>query len=386
MDTGFKEMGLPENIIKGLEAQGISSPTDIQREAFAPVHEGKDVIIRSETGSGKTLAYLLPIIMRLDYTLRKTQAIVLAPTHELASQIYRQAELLAENAGLAEFRAALIIGGANISRQADKLKEKPQLVVGSTGRILELIKLKKISAHTTRVIVADEADRLLDDANIDGLKAVIKTTLADRQLVFLSASMGGEAAKRSRQLMKEPVEVSGGGMEMPEEIEHLYIVCERREKVIQLRKIIHSEGADRAIVFINNTENIEVVTDKLNYHSVAAAGVYGAKLKAERREAIAAFREGRAQALVTSDLNARGMDFGGVTHVINMDMPEEPSFYLHRAGRTGRAGRKGVCISLVTEGERKLIPRYEKKYGIKFMRAQMKGGRIVEYEAQSEGK
>lgn len=386
MYTGFKEMGLPENIIKGLEAQGISSPTDIQSEAFAPVHEGKDVIIRSETGSGKTLAYLLPIIMRLDYTLRKTQAIVLAPTHELASQIYRQAELLAENAGLAEFRAALIIGGANISRQADKLKEKPQLVVGSTGRILELIKLKKISAHTTRVIVADEADRLLDDANIDGLKAVIKTTLADRQLVFLSASMGGEAAKRSRQLMKEPVEVSGGGMEMPEEIEHLYIVCERREKVIQLRKIIHSEGADRAIVFINNTENIEVVTDKLNYHSVAAAGVYGAKLKAERREAIAAFREGRAQALVTSDLNARGMDFGGVTHVINMDMPEEPSFYLHRAGRTGRAGRRGVCISLVTEGERKLIPRYEKKYGIKFKRAQMKGGRIVEYEAQSEEK
>ncbi|OUQ57175.1 helicase [Tyzzerella sp. An114] len=378
MENSFEKAGVMPELVKGLEKQGITIPTEIQSIIIKPFMDKKDIVAMSYTGSGKTLAYLLPLFMNVDTTLRSTQAIILTPTHELAVQVYRQAELLAENSGV-NVKSALIIGGANIQRQIDKLKEKPQIVIGSSGRIFDLIKKRKIQAHTVKTIVIDEADRMIDDLNISGVEAVVKTTLRDRQIVMLSASVTDEASKRAMALMKEPVFLNVSSNEkLPENIEHIYITAEQREKIIVIRKLVHGENIKKGIVFINNNENIEVIVDKLNYHGIKAVGIYGKAHKYDRRNAIEDMREGRVNILVSSDLSARGLDIPGVTHVINIDIPEEPVYYLHRAGRTGRAGEKGKCISVVTDFEKKWIRKYEKTLGIKFKHMEMSYGKLVE--------
>ena len=284
MENNFEKAGVMPELVKGLEKQGITIPTEIQSIIIKPFMDKKDIVAMSYTGSGKTLAYLLPLFMNVDTTLRSTQAIILTPTHELAVQVYRQAELLAENSGV-NVKSALIIGGANIQRQIDKLKEKPQIVIGSSGRIFDLIKKRKIQAHTVKTIVIDEADRMIDDLNISGVEAVVKTTLRDRQIVMLSASVTDEASKRAMALMKEPVFLNVSSNEkLPENIEHIYITAEQREKIIVIRKLVHGENIKKGIVFINNNENIEVIVDKLNYHGIKAVGIYGKAHKYERRK------------------------------------------------------------------------------------------------------
>ena len=284
MENNFEKAGVMPELVKGLEKQGITIPTEIQSIIIKPFMDKKDIVAMSYTGSGKTLAYLLPLFMNVDTTLRSTQAIILTPTHELAVQVYRQAELLAENSGV-NVKSALIIGGANIQRQIDKLKEKPQIVIGSSGRIFDLIKKRKIQAHTVKTIVIDEADRMIDDLNISGVEAVVKTTLRDRQIVMLSASVTDEASKRAMALMKEPVFLNVSSNEkLPENIEHIYITAEQREKIIVIRKLVHGENIKKGIVFINNNENIEVIVDKLNYHGIKAVGIYGKAHKYDRRK------------------------------------------------------------------------------------------------------
>ena len=184
----FTKLGISEALEKGLNDMNIVVPTAIQQEVIPAILKGTDVIARSETGSGKTFAYLLPLFEKIDVALKKTQVIILTPTHELAAQVQKQIELLSKFSNM-EIKSALIIGSASMTRQIEKLKQKPHIVVGSAGRILDLIQKRKISAHTVQTIVLDEGDRLLDELNINAVKAVIKTTLKQRQLVVLSATI-----------------------------------------------------------------------------------------------------------------------------------------------------------------------------------------------------
>lgn len=364
MEQNFQTLGLSDALVAGLAKQDITVPTDIQTKMIPAIMTGKDVVGRSETGSGKTLAYLLPIFQNIDPNVRGTQAIILTPTHELAAQVHRQAELLAKNAG-ANVGCALIIGTARLQRQVERLREKPPIVVGSTGRILDLIKRKKIQAHLVKTIVLDEGDRLLEDGNFAAVQAVIKTTLRDRQLVLLSASVGGETQQRAKEIMKEDalfVEGASQVGQVPDTISHYFILTAPREKFLMLRKVLAGEKPKKAMVFLNNPENIEVTVDKLNYHGIKAAGIYGQVGKLDRKTALDDFREGRVQVLVASDIGARGLDIPDVTHVINLDIPEDPTHYLHRAGRCGRQGQTGCAISIVTPYERRWIHKYE-RYG-----------------------
>jgi superfamily II DNA/RNA helicase len=348
--------------------------------------KGEDVIAKSETGSGKTLAYLLPIFMRVDTKLRSTQAIIITPTHELAVQVNKQAQILAENAGV-DVRSALIIGGASLTRQLDKLKEKPQIVIGSAGRILDLIKKKKIQAHTCKIIVVDEADRMLDNLNINDVKAVIKTTLAtQRQIVLLSASINEETKKAAAKIMSEPKVVEKEKGILPENIEHYYILAEARDKIVVLRKIMAGLKPEHVIVFINNPNNIDTMVEKLNFHGLKADGIYGTAHKNERKNAMDSFREGRINILVASDIGARGLDFDGVEIVVNLDISEEPVYYQHRAGRTGRNGAGGMVISVVTDFEKKWLNRYEREFDIKFTEKIMSYGKLEELKPIRTGK
>ena len=379
MENEFRALGISDALIKGLEKQGITTPTQIQQKMIPAIQTGQDVIGRSETGSGKTLAYLLPLFGAIDPTIRGTQAIILTPTHELAAQVHRQAELLIQNSGISA-GCALIIGTAGIQRQIERLKEKPPLVVGSTGRILELIRRRKIQAHLVKTIVLDEGVRLLADGNFADVQAVIKTTLRDRQLVLLSASVDGQTKKRAAELMKENALFLDGttqNIAVPKQIAHDFILTTHREKFVMLRKVLAGLKPEKAIVFLNNPENIEVTVDKLNYHGIAASGIYGQAGKLERKNALEDFRTGRVRVLVASDLGARGLDIAGVTHVINLDIPEDATHYLHRAGRCGRQGAQGHVISLVTPYERRWIHRYEKQWGLVFGQKDMAYGKLV---------
>ncbi len=376
----FKALNINENIVEGLEKQGIVCPTFVQEKIYAPMLEGKDVIAVSKTGSGKTLAYLVPIFMRIDTSLRSAQAIIIAPTHELASQIHKQAQLLSENSGM-DIRSALIIGSAGMPRQIEKLKEKPHIIIGSAGRIHDLIKRRKIAAHTVKTIVVDEADRMLDDQNIEALKAVIKTTLKDRNIVMASASFGKKALERAKELAPEAVEIKEETAgKMPESIKNCYIIADKRKRVEEIRKIIHGEKAKKALVFIDDPDEVETICMKLNYHGIKAAGIYGLAGKEERKNAVNSFKEGRSQVLVATDIGARGLDIPDVTHVINLDISEEPVYYLHRAGRCGRQGKEGTVISIISARQMKWIHLYEKTFGIKFEQKEMSYGKLKDVE------
>lgn len=374
----FIDLGISEELELCLNSQGIEIPTDIQAKAIPKILERKDVVAKSETGSGKTLAYLLPIYMMVNTKERNTQAIILTPTHELAVQVHKQAQELSKGMGI-DVRSTLVIGGASIIRQMDKLKEKPQIVIGSAGRILDLIQKKKIQGHSCRTIVIDEADRMLDPINIKDVKAIIKTTLAsERQIVLLSASIDGKTKAVADEIMKEPYIIEKEIGILPDQMEHYYIVADERDKIVVLRKVIAGLKPKKTIIFVNNPNNIEIMVEKLMFHGLKVGGIYGAANKEQRKNVMNAFREDRLDILVASDIGARGLDFESVELVLNIDISEEPVYYQHRAGRTGRNGQPGKVVSIVTPVERKWLKRYESEFGIDIKEREMSYGELSE--------
>jgi superfamily II DNA/RNA helicase len=377
MNTTFDELGLNLNLIEGLKKSNITTPTDIQIKTIPLALENKDIIGQSQTGSGKTLAYLLPIFQKIDSSKREMQAIILAPTHELVMQIDNEVKLLAENSGI-PVTSTPIIGDVNKVRQIEKLREKPHIIVGSTGRILELIKAKKISAHTVKTIVIDEGDRLFDDKNVGAVKDVIKTTMRDRQLMIFSATIGEKAITTAQSLMKETEIIRiEDKLQVNSDITHQYVVVEQRDKMEMLRKLVAAAKPKKAIVFINRSEDTDITTMKLQYHNLKAYGIHGSATKEERKKAMEDFRSGKLQLLIASDIAARGLDIKDVTHIFNLDLPIETKDYLHRVGRTGRAGKQGTAIAIVTEKETAIIRRYERDFNINIQEVDVFKGNIV---------
>lgn len=377
MAKPFEEIGLKENLVTGLKKIGITEATEIQFKSIPFALENRDIIGESETGSGKTLAYLLPLFEKIDYSKREMQAVILAPTHELVMQIDNEIKALAENSQLPVTSAA-IIGNVNIKRQIEKLREKPHIITGSAGRILELIKMKKISAHTIKTIVIDEGDKLLDEDNLPLVKNVIKTTMRDRQLMVFSATISEKAINTAKDLMKDPCIIKiQSDIKVNSNITHLYIKAEQRDKIEVLRKLIASINPEKAIIFINKSEEIQLTAAKLQYHHLKASGIYGKALKEERKKALEQFRSGKINLLVASDLAARGLDIKEVTHIINLDLPEDSKEYIHRTGRTARSGNTGTAISIITEKEFSLIKKYKQLFNIEIEEREMYKGLLV---------
>ncbi|SHJ15726.1 DEAD/DEAH box helicase [Parasporobacterium paucivorans] len=380
----FKELGLDNAVIEGLKKEGIRIPTGVQQVVIRPIMEKKDLIAQSETGSGKTLAYLLPVYQMLLPAEKGIKILVLVPTHELALQVQRQVESLSGNSGL-DIASTVVLGNVNINRQIEKLREKPQIVIGTPGRILELIKKKKIPAHLIKTVIVDEADKMLDKDNKEDVKAVIKCCMRDTQLLMFSASLGKDMLVEAALISKEPeiIRVSEK-VRIPENISHICFLVERREKIELLRKIVTSIKPAKAMVFINNPADIEELTGKLKFHHYNAECIHGGKTKEERKKVIQDFRLGKLPLLIATDIAARGLHFEDVTAVFHVSIPETPSDYLHRAGRTGRNNKKGLSISVVTKSEMKRIKDIEKEYGIKITLMKMDHGKM-QPDTQMEG-
>lgn len=372
----FNELGLPENLVAALAKQKITEPMPIQAAALPVLLAGKDAYLHSETGSGKTLAYLLPQFCKIDPKAEATQLVVIAPTHELAIQIQRQCCDLAQNSGL-PIRTLLLIGGTVIDRQIEKLKKKPQIVVGSPGRIRELLAMGRLKGHTVKCVVVDEADRLLGDENLESVRKIILAAPRDRQLVFVSATVQPQAEAEIRTLAPACEMVQTAETPVNPDIEHLYFVCEERDKADLLRRALHAFAPERAIVFVHKTETAEIVAGKLDYHHIPVADLHGAHAKQDRKQAMDDFRSGRIQVLLASDVAARGLDIQGVTHIFNMDAPSQSKAYLHRVGRTGRAGAKGIAVSILTEPETRLVRRYANELGIELTPVRLREGQVL---------
>ncbi len=361
-----------ESLVKKLDEKNIKTPTKVQLEVIEKIKTGKDLAVVSETGSGKTFAYLLPLIEKLDMTIKTPQILILVPTHELGGQIYREALFLGEDIGV---KAGLVVGGGNIKKQIEKLKEKPQIIVATTGRLLEVVKLKKIKMHTIKTIVLDEGDRLLDKNNKDTTKAVIKTTLKDRQLLYFSATTNTAVQKELDEIMKEKENINVSETKLPETIDHYYFVSEQREKINLLRKIIRGLELKRVIVYINNPRTIKTVVEKLRYHKIDAIGVHGNDRNDVRKANMAKFRDKENCVLVASEVVGRGLDIKDVT-VINLDIPKMEE-YLHRGGRTSRGGSKGICITVITKTQHQYLKRIEKHFEIEIKEKKMYKGKMM---------
>lgn len=378
MNDLFLELSLDSALAESLTKLNIIEPTDIQKKTLPLAIANKDIIAKSQTGTGKTLAYLLPIFQKIDVTKREMQALILAPTHELVMQISNNISSLKEASSI-NVKSVSVIGETNINRQIDKLKDKPQIIVGTPGRTLELIKRKKIAAHTIKTIVIDEADNLLDKNNINTIKAIIKTTLRERQLLLFSATIKDTTIETAKAFMKDPLVIKANDLKaVNSNITHYFFTCERRDKIEILRKLVHSINPKKALVFINKSDEIEITTSKLKYHKLKADGLHGSNMKEQRKKALEAFRNEKINLLVASDIAARGLDIKDVTHVFNLDLPEDPTNYLHRVGRCGRQNNLGIAITIATEKEVSLLRKYSREFKIEMLHKDIYKGEIID--------
>ena len=371
----FTDLLLPADLIAALAKQQISDPTPIQVAAIPVLMAGKDAYLNAETGTGKTLAYLLPLFARIDAVTAATQVVIVAPTHELAIQIHRQSCDLAQNAGRA-IRSVLLIGGTATARQIEKLKGKPHVVVGSPGRIVELIERGKLKTAHLRSIVVDEADRMLLDENVKWIQKIVSLAPAGRQLIYASATVEAQTREVMATLSPEAVMLEAGSAAVNENIQHLYLVCEERDKPDILRKLIHAFEIPRSIVFVHRNDVAEQVASKLAHHKLAVADLNASLDKMARKEAMDGIRNDTIRIVIASDLAARGLNITGVTHVFNLDVPTMSNAYLHRVGRTGRAGEQGTAVSLLTEIEARLVRRYESELGIVMECVKVRDGHV----------
>lgn len=372
----FEDIKINEKLIVGLNNLGINEPTEIQKEIIPLAINGENLIGQSETGTGKTLAYLLPVIEKIDTSKKEMQCIILAPTHELAVQINNTINEL-KRAGNLDITSTTIIGSANIKRQIDSLKSKPHIVVGSAGRILELIGKKKVTAHTIKTIIIDEVDKLLDKNNLPSIKNIIKATQKQTQVMMFSATLNNKTLDIAKTLKENINVVSVKNNKVNENINHNYIKTDSRKKAETLRKLLHAAKPKKVLVFNNDVYTTNTIVENLLANKIKVAAIGGNNKMEERKKALESFRKGTIQVLVASDIAARGLDIQGITHVINLDIPEDSNDYLHRAGRVGRGKETGEVYSLVDEREEKIIKLHEKNFKINISEKQLYKGEVV---------
>ena len=359
-----------DEIQEKLKSLNITTPTSVQQNVIPTILENKNVIFQSETGTGKTFTYLLPIIKRIHETstTEGIKAIICAPTFELASQI-KQAAM-----SVASLKTALFIGGAPIKRQIESLKEKPQIIVGTTARLLELIKLKKIKTNNLFTIVFDESDRLIKKETIEDVYDLLKVIPQTTQIIACSATIDEKTKKV----------FTGEVILMPQEdvlkknITHWAIYAEQRNKIDTLRKVILAEKPEKALIFTSRADQVENIYSKLNYKNIECVALHAKADKQKRKSAIDKFKSGKIKYLITSDLAARGLDIPGISHVIQMDLPSDNDFFVHRAGRTARAGKKGINLVIGDEYEMNKYALLEKKLGIIVYPKEIYNGKITE--------
>ncbi|WGG46109.1 DEAD/DEAH box helicase [Rossellomorea sp. DA94] len=363
---------------KNWEEAGFTAFTPVQEKVVPLIMEGKDVVCESPTGTGKTLAYLLPIIQAIDPSRKQAQAVILAPSRELVMQIHQEIQKWAKGT---DIKSAAFIGGANVKKQVEKLKKKPHIVVGTTGRLIELMKMKKLKMHEVKTIVVDEFDLMISSEHIREVKDIIKSTLKERQVLFFSATLSDETEQVAESLLQnhEIVKMEAN-LDNPK-VDHVFVYSELRDKVEALRSISYFKGI-KALVFFNQLERLSEMEEKLKYKGVELEVLAGESNKMERKQSLDRFRSGKVSMLLTTDVAARGLDITDVTHVIHFDFPSDTKQYIHRSGRTGRMGAEGTVICLVSKRELSFLEKLSKELNLPFQEKTIRGGGLQQPETK----
>ena len=345
MSQSFADLGISRAVASQLTKQGIREPFPIQSQVIPDALAGHDVLAQSPTGSGKTLAFVAPILDSLDPGARRPAALVLAPTRELAAQIVDDARPLAQARGL---KTLAVFGGVGIQPQIQKAR-KAHLLVATPGRLLDLLDRRALTLEHVQVMVLDEADRMLDMGFRPDVERILKLTPSARQTLLFSATLAGEvdglAKRHTRNARRHENRVSEDSRP---DIEHRFVGVEHQHKLNALVNELKDRDDDGlALVFVRTRRGADRLAKRLSARGVNAAAMHGGKAQGNRTRTLAAFEKGRLDALIATDVAARGIDVRGITHVINFDPPEDRDGYVHRIGRTARAGRSGVGVTFV---------------------------------------
>jgi ATP-dependent RNA helicase DeaD len=378
---GFKELGLNDLLTEKLAASGIVEPTDVQSKALPQLLAGKDGVLISPTGTGKTLAYLLPLLQKIDGSRRETQAVILAPTQELAMQIMREAEAYGEPLGI---KCTALIGGASLARQLERMKSKPALIVGTPGRVREVSSTRKLSFHAVIGVVVDETDRIFSLGGRSDVEFIMRNCSRDRQTVFVSATRSEPMRDAEKKWLKDPwvADVSENENEngLSSTLQHWYFLTDAREKIDLIRKLVRHLKASSALLFVNDTDKIGELLAKLRYEGFSVDALYGDTPGRERGEVMKRFRNGKTSVLIATDVAARGLDLPGLPLVIQYEPALDADHYVHRSGRTARMGKEGTTITLVTHQQRFIIDKFEKQLKIEVLPKMLFQGRVVSLE------
>ncbi len=347
----FADLGVSRPVLGALAKRGITEPFAVQRLAIADVLAGRDVLVQSPTGSGKTLAFGVPIVDRLDAESRRPSALILAPTRELAEQIVQQIKAIA---GARALKVAPVYGGVGIHAQAKRAKHA-HIVVATPGRLEDLLRRGDITLKHVRILVLDEADRMLDMGFKPPVDRIVKQIPGKRQTLFFSATLEGAAGRLASAYTNNPARhVHKPKDEKRLDIDHRFVHLTHEAKVGALVGELRGEaGERRTLVFVRTKRGADRLVKKLDKQRVNALAMHGNKSQGQRQRALASFERGQVDTLVATDVAARGIDVAEITHVINFDAPEDRDAYVHRTGRTGRAGRSGEAASFVLPDQRR---------------------------------
>jgi len=365
--SGFATLGLAEPLLRALEAAEFVTPTPIQARAIPPLLEGRDLFGIAQTGTGKTAAFALPILHRLASEPRPSyagvRALILAPTRELAVQIFND---LKRYRGTLPIRLAAIFGGVGQVPQVEALKRGVDIVVATPGRLLDLQEQGHVRLGRASVLVLDEADRMLDMGFLPAIRRVVQALPKVRQTMLFSATMPPPIAKLAADLLRDPLRIEVTPAATPvERIEQRVHFVEQPHKPGLLAKLLTDPSLERVIVFTRTKHGANRVVEQLGKSGTRADAIHGNKSQSARQKALESFRNGKVRVLVATDIASRGIDVAGITHVVNYELPNEPENYVHRIGRTARAGASGAAISFCASGERAFLRDIERLTKVK---------------------
>lgn len=380
----FSELKIEDQYIEKLASHEITEPSAVQTQAIPEILAGTSLLFQSETGTGKTLAYLLPLLQnieKIENSKKEVKIVIISPTIELASQIKLQVQLVSDS------KSALLVGGAPIKRQIELLKEKPLVVIGGPARLLELFHLKKLKLDGAAAVVLDEVDRLISPELREQTIELICSMKKDIQLIAASATITASTQKilqSTRIKQNGTTESDLKTLFLPPEdvlrkrITHYALFAETRDKIDTLRSLLNAEKPAKALIFTSKIDQVANIVSKLKYKNIECYALTAKTEKAERKATIDRFRSGKIKILVTSDLVARGMDIPNISHVIQMDMPSDDDFFIHRAGRTARMGKTGINIVIGDGYEMRKYAAIEKKLKITVYPRMLYKGRLVD--------
>ncbi|HZA91875.1 MAG TPA: DEAD/DEAH box helicase, partial [Gemmatimonadales bacterium] len=356
--TLFTDFGLAQPILKALATEGYEKPTQIQAQTIPYAMEGRDVCGIAQTGTGKTAAFALPILHRLSETPKPRRAksprvLVLSPTRELASQIADSFKVYGRNLRLT---TEVVFGGVTISRQEKALVNGVDVLVATPGRLIDLIDRRALSLREIEILVLDEADQMLDLGFIHALKRIVTLLPKERQSLFFSATMPKTISTLAESFLRNPAHVAVTPVATTaERVEQSVIFVQTGRKQVLLETLLRDPSIDRVLVFTRTKHGADKVVRGLDKAGIAGAAIHGNKSQPQRERALAGFRDGSCRVLVATDIAARGIDVDGVSHVINYDLPNVPESYVHRIGRTARAGATGSAISFCNDEEKAFL-------------------------------